>query len=95
MNYINKLYLGNLNPSFQRFTNDSMYGKLMHQESEIYTELSQLLSDDNKELLKRISELQVQINNIASVDNYAMGFRDGSRLIIDILLGKNENLNSK
>lgn len=93
MNYINELYSGNLNPSSQRFTNDSMYGKLMRQQFEIYTELSQTLSDDNnKELLNKISELQVQISDLTASDNYAAGFRDGSRLMIDILLGRNKNL---
>jgi hypothetical protein len=27
-----------------------------------------------------------------SVDNYSAGFRDGEKLMIDVLLGKNENL---
>ena len=26
-----------------------------------------------------------------SVDNYSAGFRDGEKLMIDVLLGKNEN----
>ncbi len=93
MNYIKELHSGNLNPSFQQFTKNSKLGKLTQQESEMYTELSKKLSDDNKELLERISDVQSDINSIMSVDNYAMGFRDGSKLMIDILLGRNENLN--
>ena len=95
MNYIKDLYLGKLNPARQQFTNGSDYSKIMQQESEAYDELSKTLNDDNKKLLERLFELQFQINDIESVDNYAIGFRDGSRLMIDILLGRNENLNSK
>ena len=93
MNYIKELYLGNLNPSFQQYTKSSRYGKIIRQEAEAYDELSKKLGDDDKELLERISELQGDINHITSIDNYAMGFRDGSKLMIDILLGRNENLN--
>ncbi len=95
MNYIKELHSGNLNPSFQQFTKNSKLGKLTQQEAEIYAELSKKLGDDNKELLERISDVQGDINSIMSVDNYAMGFRDGSKLMIDILLGRNENLNCK
>ena len=93
MNYIKDLYSGNLNPSFQQFTKSSRYGKLTQQEAEAYAELSKKLNDDNKKLLEKIFEAKDDINYIASVDNYAMGFRDGSKLMIDILLGRNENLN--
>ena len=95
MNYIRELYAGNLNPSFQQYTKSSKYSKLTQQEAEAYAELSKKLSDDNKKLLERISDLQSDINHITSFDNYAIGFRDGSRLMIDILLGRNENLNSQ
>ena len=95
MNYIKELYFGKLNPARQQFIKDSSYSKLMQQESEAYDELSKTLNDDNKELLKRLFELQFQINDIESADNYAIGFRDGSRLMIDVLLGRNENLNSE
>ena len=95
MNYIKELYSGNLNSSLQKFTKNSRYGKLTQQEAETYAELSKKLNDDNKKLLERISELQGDINYITSIDNYAMGFRDGSKLMIDILLGRNENLNNE
>ncbi len=93
MNYIRELYAGNLNPSFQQVTKGSKYDKLTKQESELYKKLSQILSDDNKKLLEKICDLQDDINYITSFDNYVMGFRDGSKLMIDILLGRNENLN--
>ena len=95
MNYIKDLYFGKLIPARQYFTKGSDYSKLLKQESEAYDELSKTLNDDNKQLLERLFELQFIINDIESADNYAIGFRDGSRLMIDILLGRNENLNSK
>jgi len=41
------------------------------------------------------NELHGQIEDIISADSYTMGFRDGAKLMIDILLGSNENLISK
>ena len=95
MNYIEELYAGHLTPSDQQFQTDSKYGKLMQQSSNAFDELLKLLNDNGKEVLERISYIQADINDITAFDNYAMGFRDGARLMIDILLGSNENLISK
>ena len=95
MNYIEELYAGNLNPSFQQVKKGSKYDKLTKQESELHKKLSQILSDDDKKLLEKICDIKDDIDYITAFDNYAMGFRDGSRLMMDILLGRNENLNSQ
>lgn len=95
MNYIKDLYYGNMNSSMQRFTNNSQYVKLMKKQAEIYDDLAGTLDIDDMELLKKLCEQQNQINDIASVDNYTTGFRDGAKLMIDVLLGRNENLNNK
>jgi len=95
MNYIKDLYYGNINSSIQRFTNNLQYGKLMKQQAKIYDELAKTLDIDDMELLKKLCERQSQINDIKSVENYAMGFRDGAKLMIDVLLGRNENINNK
>ena len=95
MNYIEELYAGNINPSFQQVKKGSKYDKLTKQESELRKKLSQILSDDDKKLLEKICDIKDDIDYITSYDNYAMGFRDGSRLMMDILLGKNDNLNSQ
>ena len=92
MNYIKELYSGNLNLSLQKFTKNSRYDKLITQEAEVHHELLKKLGD-NKELLEKMFNIQDEINYITSIDSYADGFRDGSKLMIDILLGRNENLN--
>ena len=95
MDYIRELYLGNIVPSDQQFSKNSMYRKLTQEELEGCDKLSKILSEENNELWEKISELHGQIEDIISADSYTMGFRDGARLMIDILLGSNENLNSK
>ena len=95
MNYIKNLYLGNIVPSDQQFSDNSECRMIMKEELDIYDKLSQILNDENNELLEKISELHGQIEDIISVDSYISGFRDGAKLMIDILLGRNENLNSK
>lgn len=88
MNYIKDLYHGNINSSMQRFTNNLQYGKLMKK----YDDLAETLDINDMEQLKKLCELQSQINDIASVDNYTTGFRDGAKRMLDVLLGRNENL---
>lgn len=95
MNYIKDLYYGNINSSIQRFTNKSQCGKLLKKQAEIYDDLVETLDIDSMEQFKKLCELQSQINDISSVDNYAMDFRDGAKLMIDVLLGRNENLGNK
>lgn len=84
-----------MNSSIQRFTNNSQYGKLMKKQAEIYDDLAGTLDIDDMEQFKKLCELQSQINDITSVENYATGFRDGAKLMIDVLLARNENLNNK
>lgn len=95
MNYIKDLYYGNMNSSIQKFSNNSQYSNLMKREAGIYDELTGKLGDKESKLLKDLCELQSQINDITSIDNYTTGFRDGAKLMIDVLLGRNENLNNK
>jgi hypothetical protein len=79
----------------QQFANNSQYGKLMKKQAEIYDDLAEGLDIEDMEQLKKLCELQSQINGITSVDNYATGFRDRAKLMIDVLIGRNENLNNK
>ena len=95
MNYIRELYLGNIVPSDQQFSDNSECRMIMKEELDIYDKLSKILSEENNELWEKISELHGQIEDIISADSYTMGFCDGARLMIDILLSSNENLNSK
>jgi hypothetical protein len=95
MNYIKDLYYGDMNSSMQHFANNSKYGKLMKRQAEIYDDLAKSLDIEDMEQLKKLCELQSQINGITSVDNYATGFRDEAKLMIDVLFGRNENLNNK
>ena len=95
MNYIRELYAGNIVPSDQQFSDNSECRMIMKEELEGCDKLSKILSEDNKKLLEKISELHGQIGDIISADSYTSGFRDGAKLMIDILLGRNENLISK
>ena len=58
----------------------------------MYDQIIKILGDENGELLKKMCDTQSQLNDVMSVDNYSAGFRDGEKLMIDVLLGKNENL---
>ena len=71
MNYIEELYAGNINPSFQQVKKGSKYDKLTKQESELRKKLSQILSDDDKKLLEKICDIKDDIDYITAFDNYA------------------------
>jgi len=65
MNYIRELYLGNIVPSDQQFSDNSECRMIMKEELKGCDKLSKILSEDNKKLLEKISELHGQIDYIS------------------------------
>lgn len=92
MDIIKDLYYGNISPSTQRFLKDSEYSKLLKSSEALREEMEQKLSDKDTHKLDILCETYSRLMSITAADNYASGFRDGAKLMIDILFGKNENL---
>lgn len=92
MDFIKDLYYGNISPATQRFLKDSEYIKLLKSSEPLREEIEQKLSDEDTHKLDILCETYSSLMSITAEDNYASGFRDGARLMIDILFGKNENL---
>lgn len=91
MNYIKDFYYGRFRPSTERFIKNSEYAELLKTVSAMMDEFDKKLSEQDKTDISNIYELQSKLTGISSEENYASGFRDGARLMMDILIGRNEN----
>lgn len=92
MNNIKELYYGNISPSTQKFVKGSEYAKQLKSNDDLIEGLKALLSSENMKIIDEICENYSNLISISSEENYASGFRDGAKLMLDILIGENKNL---
>ena len=92
MNYIKDLYYGNISPSMQKFVKGSEYAKLLKLNDELRDQLKVSISSEDIKIVDVICENYSNLISISSEENYASGFRDGAKLMLDILIGENKNL---
>ena len=92
MDYIKELYYGNISPSTQKFVKDSEYAKQLKLNTDLRDQLKAKLSSEDMKIVDVICENYGKLMSISSEDNYASGFRDGAKVMLDILIGENKNL---
>ncbi len=92
MNYIKDLYYGNISPATQKFVKRSEYAKQLKSNTDLRDQLKASISSEDIKIVDEICENYGKLMSISSEDNYALGFRDGAKLILDILIGENKNL---
>lgn len=92
MNYIKDLYYGNISPSSQKFVKGSEYAKLLKSNDELRDQLKASISSEDIKIVDVICENYSNLISISSEENYASGFRDGAKLMLDVLIGENKNL---
>lgn len=92
MDFIQELYYGKVPLSLDTFNKGSRYANLLNSINILAEELKKLLPDEFTGHIDSISEMRGEILAISSVENYVSGFRDGAKIIMDILLGENDNL---
>lgn len=92
MNYIKELYYGNISPSAQKFVKGSEYAKQLKSNDELRNQLKASVTSEDIKIVDEICENYSNLMSISSEDNYASGFRDGAKLMLDILIGENKNL---
>ena len=92
MEFIKRLFNGNINPSVAVMVKGSQYEKLANKSLNVQKMLSEQLSEEQKKLLDELISIQGSLSMIVSEENYSAGFRDGAGLMIDVLEGKNINL---
>ena len=92
MDFIQELYYGKVPLSLDTFNKGSRYANLLNSINILAEELKKILPDEFTSHIDSISEMRGELLAISSVENYASGFRDGAKIIMDILLGENDNL---
>lgn len=92
MDYIKELYYGNISPSAQKFVKGSEYAKQLNSNDDLRNRLKESVSTEDIEIVDAICENYSNLISISSEENYVLGFRDGAKLMLDVLMGENKNL---
>ncbi len=92
MEFIKRLFNGNINPSVAVTVKGSQYEKLAVKSLNVQKTLCGQLSDEQRKLLEELISIQDTLSMIVSEENYSSGFRDGAGMIMDVIMGKNSNL---
>ena len=92
MEFIKRLFNGNINPSVAVTIKGSQYEKLAAKSLNAQKTLCGQLSEEQRKLLEELISIQDTLSMIVSEENYSSGFRDGVCMMIDVFTGKNHNL---
>ncbi len=92
MEFIKRLFNGNINPSVAVTVKGSQYEKLANESVNVQKTLCGQLSEEQKKLLEELISIQDTLSMIVSEENYSAGFRDGAGMIMDVFTGENLNL---
>lgn len=92
MGFIKEIYYGNISNEAQKVAPGSEYQKLAGKCNMLYNELQKKLSEDDIAKLDEFSGANFDMIGLTAEENYALGFRDGAKLMLDILTGENNNL---
>lgn len=90
MNIIRELYHGNIAPSECCYKSDSEFSKLGLQWLELHNEFAKGLTEQQREQFIQLTDIQGQQTSVVTEESYVQGFRDGARMVLD-MLSYNEN----
>lgn len=91
MDFIKQLYYGNISPSAQHFEKSGEYAKTLNEIVALQDEITEDLSERKIQKLEKLFGLQAELLSVSSEENYIKGFRDGAKLMLDVMLGDDEN----
>lgn len=60
--------------------------------ADLRDQLKAELSSEDMKIVDVICENYGKLMSISSEDNYASGFKDGAKVMLDVLIGENKNL---
>ena len=84
MNTIQDLYYGRISPYEMSISTAPEYQKLKTLADKNENLLKETLSDEQKELLEKLTESITDISSISERDMFIAGFRLGMKLMIDV-----------
>ena len=85
MSTIQNLYYGRISPYEMSISTAPEYQKLKALEDRNEDLLRESLSDEQKELLEKLTESVTDISSISERDMFIAGFRLGMKLMIDVM----------
>ena len=85
MNTIQDLYYGRISPYEMSISTALEYQKLKTLADRNEDLLRETLSDEQKELLEKLTECITDISSISERDMFIAGFRLGMKLMIDVM----------
>ena len=85
MNTIQDLYYGRISPYEMSISTAPEYQKLKALAEKNENLLRETLSDEQKELLDKLTECITDISSISERDMFIVGFRLGVKLMIDVM----------
>lgn len=87
MGAISELYRGRISaPTDIRIRADE-YDELNAKAEELHTQIVGVLPADMNETLEELIDMHRKMESITSEDSYTRGFRDGARILLDMLCG--------
>ena len=92
MEFIKDFYYGNIKPADRYFEKGRDFERLMNTEDKIREDLVTRLSEQDRILFDEFSNCLVKQSIILEETHYISGFRDGARMMVDVLQGENKIL---
>lgn len=87
MGVISELYRGRISaPTDIRIRADE-YDELNAKAEELHSQIVGVLSVDIADTLEELIDIHRKMESITSEDSYTRGFRDGARILLDMLCG--------
>lgn len=87
MGAISELYRGRISaPTDIRIRADE-YDELNAKAEELHSQIVSVLSVDMADTLEELIDIHRKMESITSEDSYTRGFRDGARILLDMLCG--------
>lgn len=87
MGMIKDIYMGNNVPIEKSTDSIKGYRELHLKWLDAYEKLGRMLNGEQKALLEKLLAMYSELNDLFSTDCYESGFRDGAKLMIEILRG--------
>ena len=87
MGAISELYRGRISAPTDIKVRADEYGQLVDDAEKLTEAVNAQLSGDAAQAFNELLEIQHSLTSVASEDSYTRGFRDGARLMLDMLNG--------
>ena len=87
MGAISDIYRGKTSAPTEIKVRTDENDKLNGRAEELHSQITNGLTADVAEMLEELTDLHRQMESITSEDGYTRGFRDGARLMLDMLNG--------